>query len=193
MSTVRWELYPLVAASALPRAWLQLQSHLQLAPNTVDAYGRCLNDFLDFCQQSGIEPLAITRDQVALYVQDLAHRPNPKGVNMLSMESGRGLSNATMQQRITVLRRTLQHGDGYASNSPGIILSADILLVDEASSSAFWPHSTVDGFEGDQIGYAVALVHFAEQVRIGDEFVVGAGNATLGSLVRVGDPLDLGR
>jgi integrase/recombinase XerD len=104
MSTVRWELYPLVAASALPRAWLQRQSHLQLAPNTVDAYGRCLNDFLAFCQQSGIVPEAITRDQVALYVQDLAHRPNPKGVNILSIESGRGLSNATMQQRITVLR-----------------------------------------------------------------------------------------
>ncbi len=104
MSTVRWELYPLVAASALPHAWLQRQSHLQLAPNTVDAYGRCLNDFLAFCQRSGIEPLAITRDQVALYVQDLARRPNPKGANILSIESGRGLSNATMQQRITVLR-----------------------------------------------------------------------------------------
>jgi hypothetical protein len=41
MSTVRWELYPLVAASALPRAWLQRQSHLQLAPNTVDASCAC--------------------------------------------------------------------------------------------------------------------------------------------------------
>ncbi len=104
MSTVRWELYPLVAASALPHAWLQRQSHLQLAPNTVDAYGRCLNDFLAFCQRSGIVPEAITRDQVALYVQDLAHRPTPKGANMLSIEHGRGLSNSTMQQRITVLR-----------------------------------------------------------------------------------------
>jgi integrase/recombinase XerD len=104
MSPVRWDLYPLVEASALPRTWLQLQSHLQLAPNTVDAYGRCLNDFLAFCQRAGIVPEAITRDQVALYVQDLAHRPNPKGANILSLQSGRGLSNATMQQRITVLR-----------------------------------------------------------------------------------------
>src|SRR2546427_601467 len=46
----------------------------------------------------------ITREQVALYVQDLAHRPNPKGAKLLSIESGRGLSNSTMQQRITVLR-----------------------------------------------------------------------------------------
>jgi integrase/recombinase XerD len=104
MSIVHWELYPLVEASALPRAWLQLQSHLQLAPNTVDAYGRCLNDFLAFCQRSGIVPEAITREQVALYVHDLAHRPNPKGAKLLSIERGRGLSNATLQQRITVLR-----------------------------------------------------------------------------------------
>ena len=39
-----------------------------------------------------------------MYVQDLAHRPNPKGAKFLSIESGRGLSNLTMQQRITVLR-----------------------------------------------------------------------------------------
>jgi integrase/recombinase XerD len=104
MSIVHWELYPLVEASALPRAWLQLQSHLQLAPNTVDAYGRCLNDFLAFCQRSGIVPETITREQVALYVHDLAHRPNPKGAKLLSIERGRGLSNATLQQRITVLR-----------------------------------------------------------------------------------------
>src|SRR5215470_8934184 len=104
MHEIRWELYPLVAAEARSRSWLQLQSNLQLAPKTIDAYGRCLNDFLAFCQRSGIVPEAITREQVALYVQDLAHRPNPKGANMLSIETGRGLSNATMQQRITVLR-----------------------------------------------------------------------------------------
>jgi integrase/recombinase XerD len=104
MSIVRWELYPLVAASELPSAWLQLQSHLQLAPKTVDAYGRCLNDFLAFCQRSGIVPEAITRQQVALYVHDLAHRPNPKGAKILSIERSRGLSNSTLQQRITVLR-----------------------------------------------------------------------------------------
>ena len=104
MSIVRWELYPLVEASALPRAWLQLQSHLQLAPTTVDAYGRCLNDFLAFCQRTGIVPEAITREQVALYVHDLAQRPNPKGAKILAIERGRGLSNATLQQRITVLR-----------------------------------------------------------------------------------------
>ena len=104
MTEVRWEQYPLVAQHELARNWLQRQAYLQLAPNTVDAYGRCLNDYLSFCAQQNVQPEAVTRDLVALYVQDLAHRPNPKGANMLSFESGRGLSNATMQQRITVLR-----------------------------------------------------------------------------------------
>jgi site-specific recombinase XerD len=104
MSEIRWELYPLVAVHERSRAWLQLQSHLQLAPTTLDAYGRSLNDFLAFCQRCEIVPETITREQVALYVQDLAHRPNPKGAKVLSIEGGRGLSNSTMQLRITVLR-----------------------------------------------------------------------------------------
>ena len=104
MTEIRWEQYPLVVQYELARNWLQRQAHLQLAPNTVDAYGRCLNDYLAFCARHNIQPEAVTRDLVALYVQDLAHRPNPKGANMLSLEHGRGLSNSTMQQRITVLR-----------------------------------------------------------------------------------------
>jgi len=104
MTEVRWEQYPLVAQNALARNWLQRQAYLQLAPNTVDAYGRCLNDYLGFCASQNVQPEAVTRDLVALYVQDLAHRPNLKGANILSIESGRGLSNSTMQQRITVLR-----------------------------------------------------------------------------------------
>ncbi len=104
MEEIRWELYPLVATSERSRAWLQLQNHLQLAPKTIDAYGRSLNDFLAFCQRFGIIPETITREQVGLYVHDLAQRPNPKGAKLLSIENGRGLSNSTMQQRITVLR-----------------------------------------------------------------------------------------
>lgn len=104
MSTVRWECYPFVANDSLARTWLETQVHLQLASNTIDAYGRSLNDFLGFCTKEHVQPEAITREQVALYVQDLANRPHPKGGNILSIRSGRGLSNSTMQLRITVLR-----------------------------------------------------------------------------------------
>lgn len=104
MSKVRWESYQLVAQAELARRWLQMQVNLQLAPKTIDAYGRSLNDYLAFCAREHIVPELITREQVALYVQDLATRPNRRGANILSFSSGAGLSNATMQQRITVLR-----------------------------------------------------------------------------------------
>jgi len=104
MTDIRWAQYPLVGTHDLARTWLQRQAYLQLAPATIDAYGRCLNDYLSFCKKHNIQPESLTREHVALYVQDLASRPNPKGANILSIESGRGLSNSTMQQRITVLR-----------------------------------------------------------------------------------------
>ncbi len=104
MTNVRWECYPLVAQNETARIWLQMQAHLQLAPKTIDAYGRSLNDYLTFSERLGIVPEAATREQVALYVQDLATRPNPKGANILAFASSTGLANATMQQRITVAR-----------------------------------------------------------------------------------------
>ena len=114
MSEIRWELYPLVAVHERSRAWLQLQSHLQLAPTTLDAYGRSLNDFLAFCQRCEIVPETITREQVALYVQDLAHRPNPKGAKVLSIEGGRGLSNSTRAFPC----RNSAHGTASREGSP---------------------------------------------------------------------------
>ena len=104
MNEIHWEYYPLVAQHETARAWLQLQANLQLRPKTIDAYGRGLNDYLAFCARRDIIPEMTTREGVGLYVQDLATRPNPKGANILSIDSGAGLSNSTMQQRITVLR-----------------------------------------------------------------------------------------
>ena len=104
MSIIRWEQYPLVAADPTSLAWLQLQANLQLAPNTIDAYGRCLNDYLAFCTTNQLTPQTLTREHVALYVQDLTNRPNPKNANTLKFNSGLGLSNSTMQQRLTVAR-----------------------------------------------------------------------------------------
>lgn len=81
-----------------------MQANLQLASNTIDAYGRCLNDYLAFCATQQVTPETLTREHVALYVQDLATRSNPKGPNMLSSKAGQGLSNSTIQQRLTVAR-----------------------------------------------------------------------------------------
>jgi integrase/recombinase XerD len=53
---MRWELYPRVFECELAKAWLSIQHNLRLAPNTIEAYGRSLEDYLAFCEREGIEP-----------------------------------------------------------------------------------------------------------------------------------------
>src|SRR5260221_13344182 len=56
MLEIRWEFYPLVAQQELARTWLTMQRNLQLAPATIDAYGRNLNDYLAFCSKHNLLP-----------------------------------------------------------------------------------------------------------------------------------------
>ncbi len=69
MTDVHWKYYPLVASDQMAQAWLQIQANLQLRPKTIDAYGRCLNDYLAFCAAHRVKPETITREQFTLYVQ----------------------------------------------------------------------------------------------------------------------------
>jgi integrase/recombinase XerD len=62
---IEWFRYPLVAADALARAWLSTETLLGLAPNTLDAYARGLDDFLGFCQKAEISPMMATRADLA--------------------------------------------------------------------------------------------------------------------------------
>lgn len=86
------------------RSWLQIQGNLGLASNTVEAYGRALNDYLSFCQQSRITAELATKESLSRYVHDLTSRPNPRGANIRVLDSGCGLANATLQQRLVALR-----------------------------------------------------------------------------------------
>jgi integrase/recombinase XerD len=52
MQNVHWDHYPLVASNTLAQEWLSIQAKIGLAPNTVEAYGRSLNDFLAFSPTS---------------------------------------------------------------------------------------------------------------------------------------------
>lgn len=102
---IQWERYPTLASLSEPRTWLPIQHNLGLAPNTVEAYGRGLEDYLSFSQRRGFPPSpAATREHIAAYVHNLSTRPNSRGSNVLLLDSGAGLSNATMQQRLTTLR-----------------------------------------------------------------------------------------
>src|SRR5260221_170986 len=96
MVTLNWEHFPRIAQHAYAQRWLVIQVNLQLAPNTIEAYGRNLEDFLAFCERSVIDANQATREYIALYVREMASRPNTAG--------GKGLANATMQQHLTTLR-----------------------------------------------------------------------------------------
>lgn len=91
---------------ALPEAqtWLQIQEDLGLAPRTIDAYRRALIDYLRVCQTEGIDPLTAGQAEIARYVRHLRERPSARGPNVVAIDSGVGLANATIQQRLTALR-----------------------------------------------------------------------------------------
>jgi len=103
MDGPRWDSYPSVATDGRARAWLELQGHLRLAPKTLDAYGRSLDDYLAFCARAGLDAARATRADVATYVHDLATRP-PSRAARKHAHTAPGLSDATIQLRLTTVR-----------------------------------------------------------------------------------------
>ncbi len=55
MNNICWEHFPLLTVLPHARSWLTLQAALGLAPNTIAAYGRALEDYLAFCARNSIE------------------------------------------------------------------------------------------------------------------------------------------
>ncbi|ONI88150.1 hypothetical protein ALI22I_19630 [Saccharothrix sp. ALI-22-I] len=96
MITVRWERYPLVDQHPVARRWLQFTANIGRAWNTVDAYGRAVDDHLAFCLTVGATPEAARPDVLAAWIGDMHQRPNPNG--------GVGLANSTIQVRIVGVR-----------------------------------------------------------------------------------------
>jgi integrase/recombinase XerD len=103
MSIPRWDRYPRVAHSPDARSWLSIQASLGLSQNTIEAYGRALEDFLSFSADQSVTPEMATREHVATYVRDLSTRRNSRHAKELAPPSA-GLANATIQQRLTAVR-----------------------------------------------------------------------------------------
>jgi integrase/recombinase XerD len=99
---VRW---PVVAAHSEAAAWLTIQSDLGLAPRTLDAYGRALEDFLTLCRREQINPDAAGHADIARYVRHLREQTTlrPRETEVA------GLSNATIQQRLVAVRLFYDH------------------------------------------------------------------------------------
>jgi hypothetical protein len=82
---------------------------LGLAGRTLEAYARGLVDYLTVCAHEGIDPVTADRAEIARYVRDLTRRPNPRGGTIVAIDSGVGLANATLQQRLVVVRLFYDH------------------------------------------------------------------------------------
>ena len=84
--------------------WLRIWADLGRAPRTIDAYGRGLAEYLHVCEREGVEPVSATRAHVAVFVRELTARPSRLGANVVALDSGAGLANATLQQRLVPVR-----------------------------------------------------------------------------------------
>ena len=84
--------------------WLRLWTDLGRAPRTIDAYARGLAEYLLVCERVGVDPVAANRAQVAAFVRELTARPGRRGANVVVLDSGVGLANATLQQRLVPVR-----------------------------------------------------------------------------------------
>jgi integrase/recombinase XerD len=104
MSNINWQRFSSIATNSQARAWLTYQMDLQLAPNTIAAYGRALEDYFVFCARYSIDANSATRGQLAAYIRDLAHRPNLRNLTTTSTAPTLGLANATLRQRLTAVR-----------------------------------------------------------------------------------------
>jgi integrase/recombinase XerD len=56
------------------------------------------------CERDGVDLVAATRAQVGGFIRELTSRPSRRGPNVVALDSGAGLANATLQQRLVLVR-----------------------------------------------------------------------------------------
>ncbi|MBA6440971.1 site-specific integrase [Streptomyces sp. GMR22] len=98
------EKWPVLGRHKRAAEWLRVWRDLGRAPRTIDAYARGLAEYLLVCERDGIDPVVANRLHVAAFVKDLSTRPSRRGSNVVALDSGVGLANATLQQRLVPVR-----------------------------------------------------------------------------------------
>jgi hypothetical protein len=94
-TTVLMEKWPVLGRHEQAAAWLTIWTDLGRAPRTIDAYGRGLAEYLLMCECEDVDPVTANRAHITVYVRELTSRPHRRGVNVISIDSGVGLANAT--------------------------------------------------------------------------------------------------
>ncbi|WP_280317134.1 tyrosine-type recombinase/integrase [Nocardia wallacei] len=98
------EKWPVLGRHEQAAVWLGIWVDLGRAPRTIDAYGRGLAEYLLLCEREQVDPVTANRAHVAVFVRELTSRPHRRGANVVSIDSGAGLANATIQQRLVPVR-----------------------------------------------------------------------------------------
>jgi integrase/recombinase XerD len=91
------ETWPVLTRHERAAEWLRVWTDLGRASRTIDAYARGLTEYLVMCEREGVDPITANRAHVAAYVRELTERPSRRGANVVSIDSGSGLANATIQ------------------------------------------------------------------------------------------------
>ncbi|OOL33339.1 integrase [Rhodococcus rhodochrous] len=119
--TVVWEeKWPVLGRHGQAAGWLRLWTDLGRAPRTIDAYARGLAEYLQMCEREGVDPLTASRAHIGIYVRELTERPSHRGPNVVAIDSGCGLANATIQQRLVPVRQFYDHlmEEGLRESNP---------------------------------------------------------------------------
>jgi site-specific recombinase XerD len=114
------EKWPVLGRHERAAGWLRIWADLGRAPRTIDAYARGLAEYLEVCEREGVDPLTATRAHIGVFVRELTERPSRRGANVVAIDSGVGLSNATIQQRIVPVRLFYDHlmEEGLRESNP---------------------------------------------------------------------------
>ena len=114
------EKWPVLGRHELAAGWLRIWADLGRAPRTIDAYARGLAEYLCVCERENVDPATANRAHVAVFVRELTSRPSRRGPNVVSIDSGSGLSNATIQQRLVPVRLFYDHliEEGLRDSNP---------------------------------------------------------------------------
>jgi site-specific recombinase XerD len=98
------EKWPVLARHERAAGWLRVWTDLGRALRTIDAYARGLAEYLELCEREWIDPVTASRAYVAVFVRELSRRPSRRGANVVSLDSGAGQANVTIQQRLVPVR-----------------------------------------------------------------------------------------
>ncbi|WP_316765082.1 tyrosine-type recombinase/integrase [Streptomyces herbicida] len=94
---------------------LQFTANIGRAPNTIDAYGRAVEDHLRSCAAEETDPLLARANTVAAWIRDMLDRPSKT-----PPRAGTGLANATIQQGLVAVRSFYEYlvEDGLREQNP---------------------------------------------------------------------------